>query len=82
MLPISYDDASVRNVTPVCPSRLRIGIGFDIEGRETVRVALTVQCAQFILQGLQDYIRSEAGNQSATSSLICSAPRSDPSDGV
>lgn len=82
MLPPIYIDATARAVLPKCPVRDRVGLALDIEGGETARVALTVQCAQFILQGLQDYISSEAGNQSATSSLICSAPRSDPSDGV
>lgn len=84
MLPISYDDASVRNVTPVCPSRLRIGIGFDI-GDPTptpLRVALDLEDARQLVVLLQSYINSFAGSQSPGSELSPSALVSVLSDGV
>ncbi len=39
LLPTFYLDADVRNVTPVCPGRERMGL--DLPGQPTVRVAIT-----------------------------------------
>lgn len=81
-LPRSYLDASVRAVLPVCPGRQRFGIGIDIPGQPTVRVALDQRSAQLLLDAVADYVKSFAGNQSPGSSLIPSVAVSVPSDGV
>lgn len=81
MLPPIYFDADVRNVTPVCPDRKRIGIGFDMD-ELPVRVALTLAGAKCLRTLIDDYINSFARTQSDGSLLIPSEPKSVPSDGV
>lgn len=80
-LPSIYLDAAVRNVTPVCPGRKRLGLGIDIPGQETVRVAITLGHAQFLRGCLDDYIKSAAGTHQPTSELISSASIAVPSEG-
>lgn len=70
MLPPIYLDASARCVTPRCPQRERIGMALSLVDGTVVRVALTVEAAQFFIEGLQSYINSEAGTQSEMSSLM------------
>lgn len=60
-LPAIYLDAQVRNVTPYCHGRARLGLGLDIAGLPTVRVALTLDHAQFLRDYLDEYINSAAG---------------------
>ncbi len=82
MLPNTYTDAGVRVITPVCPRRQRLGIGFDVAGMLPVRVAITPEAAEFLLGELASYISSFAGSQSSGSELIPSEPVSVPSEGV
>lgn len=56
-LPAIYLDAKARNVTPFCPGRDRLGLGFDIPGQEPVRVALTLESARFLQTSLEEYIK-------------------------
>lgn len=81
-LPESYRDAEVRCVLPHCPVRGRMGLGIDIPGEPTVRVAINLEGARLIWLALGGYISSLAGNQSPGSPLMPSDPRSVPSDGV
>ncbi|MCF8156426.1 MAG: hypothetical protein K9K35_10510 [Rhodoferax sp.] len=81
MLPHTYIDADLRNVTPVCEARQRIGIGFDLPNNKAVRVALTLPAAAVMRDVLEGYINSFAGTQSDTSLLIPSEPKSHPSEG-
>ena len=60
-LPAIYLDAQVRNVTPYCHGRARLGLGLDIAGLPTVRVALTLDHARFLRDYLDDFINSAAG---------------------
>ncbi|MFG0593593.1 hypothetical protein ACF8OH_03670 [Delftia sp. WSY_9] len=69
LLPAIYLDADVRNVTPVCPGRKRLGLGLDIPGQPTVRVAITLEHAQFLRDSLNDYISAAAGGQRASAVL-------------
>jgi len=69
LLPAIYLDAGVRNVTPVCPGRKRLGLGLDIPGQSTVRVAITLEHAQFLRDSLDDYISASAGCQRASAAL-------------
>ena len=80
-LPAIYLDAAVRNVTPVCPGRERLGLGLDIPGQETVRVAITLDHAQFLRAYLDDYINSSAGTHQPMSGLISKSASDAPSDG-
>ena len=56
-LPAIYLDAKARIVTPLLPGRARLGLGFDIPGQETVRVALTLESARFLMTSLEEYIK-------------------------
>lgn len=69
LLPAICLDADVRNVTPVCPGRKRLGLGLDIPGQPTVRVAITLEHAQFLRDGLDDAIGAAAGCQRASAVL-------------
>ena len=82
MLPYLYIDANLRNVTPICPERNRLGIGFDLPFNKLVRVAITQDQAKVLRTVLDDYISSFAGSQSPGSELIPSVSISVPSDGV
>ena len=82
MLPPIYIDASIRNVTPVCPATDRIGFGFDFADQPPVRLALSRSAAAFLQRCLNDYINSPAGSRSPGSELMPSAPISVPPDGV
>ena len=82
MLPISYIDAGVRCVLPVCPERGRIGFAFDLDCGPVVRLALTPQGASTLRAMLGDYINSLALNQSPGSLLSPIDPVSVPSEGV
>ncbi|MFD2754270.1 hypothetical protein [Comamonas terrae] len=57
-LPAIYLDATARNVLPFCEGRRRLGLGFDIPGQETVRVALTLESARFLMTSLEEYIKA------------------------
>jgi len=81
MLPAEYLNADVRNVTPVCLDRMRIGVGFDV-GALPVRVALDLAGAKCLRTLLDDYINSFARTHSEGSQLIPSEPKSVPSGGV
>jgi hypothetical protein len=81
MLPPIYLDAAARNVTPVCSQRDRIGLGFDIEGQATVRVAITLEHAAFLVVALANYMNSAAADQAPISRLISSESKSVPSEG-
>ena len=80
-LPNIYLDAAWRNVTPVCPDRNHLGVGFDIPGTGPVRFALTLADAQWLVASLDDYIKLAAGTQSPMSALIPNSSISVPSDG-
>lgn len=82
MLPAVWQDAHLRNTTPVCPVRKRIGIGFDIPNQGTVRIALTLAEAQALQEDLALYIKSRASTQSDGSELSPSEPVRVPSEGV
>lgn len=84
MLPSSYRAAELRCVQPMCQEREVIGIAFNVieVGRPITRVALSLEHAAMLRDCLADYINSAAGTQSPGSSLIDSAPKSVPSDGV
>lgn len=81
LLPPIYLDADVRNITPVCPGRARLGLGFDIAGQNTVRMAITMDHAQFLRDYLNDYINASAGTQKPMSELILSSSKAVPSEG-
>ncbi len=80
-LPAVYLDAEVRNVTPFCDGRARLGLGLDIAGLPTVRVAITLDHAQFLRDYLSDYISVLAGSHQPMSGLISSSASSVPSEG-
>ena len=80
-LPAIYLDAEVRNVTPYCNGRARLGLGLDIAGLPTVRVALTLDHARFLRDCLSDYISASAGSHQPMSGLISSSASSVPSEG-
>lgn len=82
MLPLIYTNAQARNVTPVCAVRDRLGVGFELESGEVVRLAISRQNADALAQMLADYVKSPAGSQSPMSQEIPSEPRSVPSEGV
>jgi hypothetical protein len=69
LLPAIYLDADARNVTPACPGRKRLGLGLDIPGQPTVRVAITLAHARFLRDSLDDYISDSAGCQRASAVL-------------
>lgn len=52
-----YVDAVVRNVLTFCEDRRRVGLGFDIPGQETVRVALTLESARVLMTSLEEYVK-------------------------
>ena len=81
MLPSIYQDAQVRNVTPVCPERNRLGLGLELVSGEVVRVALDEAGVAFLAMCLQAYWSSAAGRQSPGSALMSKASMSVPSDG-
>jgi hypothetical protein len=81
MLPPIYLDADARNVTPACPIRQRVGLGFDIPGQPTIRIAITLEHAAFLARYLNAYVKSAAGDQAPISRLISSEPMSVPSEG-
>ncbi|WKL15655.1 hypothetical protein QYQ99_25555 [Comamonas testosteroni] len=56
-MPPVYLEAGVRNVLPFCEDRRRVGLGFDIPGQETVRVALTLESARVLMTSLEEYIK-------------------------
>ena len=80
-LPGIYLDATVRNITPLCSVRSRLGLGFDMPGQAPIRLAITVEHAAQLLTALQDYMKLAAGSQSPMSPLISSESRSVPSEG-
>lgn len=82
-LPVQYLNADVRCVLPLCPKRDRFGIGLDIAGQPTVRVALTRDDAVFLVEalGLQGYLSRGAGSQSPMSRLSPISSSSVPSEG-
>jgi len=82
MLPVSYPDAEWFNVTPCCPERKRLGLGFLRADGTLARFALSESDASMLMQALAFYVKSPAGSQSATSELMPSDPRSVPSEGV
>jgi hypothetical protein len=82
MLPPIWQDAHLRNTTPICPNRNRMGLGFDIPGQGTVRIALTVPEAQALQEDLARYIKSRASIQSEGSALSPSELVRVPSEGV
>lgn len=82
MLPPIYRDAQVRNVTPVCTERGRLGVGIRLDSGEVVRVALNPECVEFLMMAVNDYMRSPAGSQSPMSREIPISPKSVPSEGV
>lgn len=63
MLPPIYQDAKVRNVTPVCPERNRLGLGLELASGEVVRVALDEAGVAFLAMCLQAYWDSAAGRR-------------------
>lgn len=79
LLPVIYLDADVRNVTPVCPGRKRLGLGLDIPGQPTVRVAITLEHARFLRDSLNGYISDSAGCQRPMAELMPSSPHTVPS---
>lgn len=81
-LPDVYADGQWRNVTPVCAVRQRIGVGVDVPGRGTVRLALTLEDARALSELLALYTKSPGGSQWPMSLLSPSDPKSVPSDGV
>lgn len=81
MLPPIYQDAHVRNVTPVCPERNRLGLGLELAAGEVVRIALDEAGVAFLASALEVYWSSVAGSQSAGSELIPRESMSVPSDG-
>ena len=85
MLPISYEHATVRTVTPVCEDSGRIGVAFNMcaaNGGQVVRLALDAANADVLCRLLADYVDARGSTQSAGSSLMPSDPRSVPSEGV
>jgi hypothetical protein len=80
LLPAIYLDADVRNVTPVCPGRKRLGLGLDIPGQPTVRVSITLEHAQFLRDSLNDYISASAGCQRPMSELMPNLSSTVPSE--
>lgn len=76
-LPASYQDAAVRVVTPMCPTRGRLGVAFDI-GASVFRLALDEASAQSLRDGLNDYLTSV---HSGRSGEMPQAPGSTPLDG-
>lgn len=81
MLPPIYQDAQVRNVTPVCPKRNRLGIGLELSNGAVVRVALDAAGVDFLTKCLKDYWNSAAGRQLPGSELMSRESMSVPSDG-
>lgn len=81
MLPKIYLDAAVRNVTPVCPERQRLGVGLQLDSGEVIRVALDEAGVAFMAACLADYWSSAAGRQSPGSELMSSSSKSVPSEG-
>lgn len=55
-IPAIYLDAAWRNVTPADEGSGRIGVGFDIEGYEPVRLALTLEGALAFAATLIEHI--------------------------
>ncbi|MGV0960128.1 MAG: hypothetical protein ACOYB1_09855 [Limnohabitans sp.] len=82
MLKSSYVDAKLRNVTPVCPCRDRLGLGFVLPDSQLLRLALSTADALALQRCLDDYTKSAAGCQSPESSLMPNNPKSVPSDGM
>ena len=82
MLPPVYVDASVRNITQVCIARGRLGIGFDVDTSNPIRLAVTPEGAKFLRDVIDCYISSLAGSQSPGSELSPSVSVSVPSEGV
>lgn len=55
MLPTIYTSAAVRNVTPVCPVRRRLGLGIDMPDGSVLRVALDEASVALLRAALDDY---------------------------
>lgn len=81
MLPPIYRSAQVRNVTPICPERGRLGLGIQLEGGDVLRVALSPECVRFLMLAAADYMKSPAGCQAPMSAEMPSSPKSVPSEG-
>lgn len=81
MLSKSFDQATLRVVTPVCHVTGRIGLAFNA-GADVVRLALDVRDALVLCDLVRNYVSSRGSDQSPGSALISSAPMSVPSDGV
>lgn len=81
MLPSIYQDAQMRNVTPMCAERNRLGLGLDLPSGEVVRFALDEASLVFLTTCLQGYWNSDAGRQSPWSALMPRESMSVPSEG-
>lgn len=80
-IPVSYQDAVVRCVLPVCTATGRIAIAVDTQDGQTLRIALSQEHAAWLAGCLTDCISSDACTQSPGSALMPSAPKSVPSGG-
>lgn len=58
MLPEIYRDASLRNTTPVCPTRDRLGVGFELADGTVVRLALDPQECAHLAEMLVGCVKS------------------------
>lgn len=79
MIPAIYHHASWRNTTPVDPKAKRIGICFDLDSDDElkIRLSLSLKSAIHLAENLQAYINSH----SLMSSGMPSVPESTPPAG-
>ena len=74
-LPESYKIAGWRNTTPLDLYSSRIGVGFNFEDGEVVRIALDRASAVHLFETLGDYLNlSHSPKSSGMSSLAVSYP--------
>ena len=73
MLPISYEHATVRTVTPVCQASGRIGVAFNMDtpsGLQVVRLALDAANADVLCRLLADYMAARGSTQAPASQTL------------
>ena len=58
-IPDSYKPGRLRNVTPVCSSAGRIGVGFDLGIGQPLRLTLSVADAASLANCIRDLLMSE-----------------------
>lgn len=80
-MPDIYKPASWRNTLPVAGEKEEMGIGFDLENGEIVRLCLDLTCARHLSESIAEFLANYERSQPAKSHGRSSLPGSMPHDG-